>query len=120
MTPDRCIGRRVGFVYRMLRSINPATGETIAEYPEMTTAEVNRTLRDSTKAFASGHRTALADRLALLGRVAGLLRADVDRLAELITREMGKPITESRAEIAKCATACEYYVAESPRLLADE
>lgn len=104
----------------MLTSINPATGATISEYAESTSAEVNRALRGTVSAFAAWSRTALGERTARLARAAEILRGDTDRLARLITCEMGKPIREARAEIDKCAAACDYYAQESARLLADE
>jgi succinate-semialdehyde dehydrogenase/glutarate-semialdehyde dehydrogenase len=52
--------------------------------------------------------------------VAAVLRKHLDEYAGIITREMGKPVTEARAEIEKCAWLCEYYAQEGPGFLADE
>ncbi|MCF7993131.1 MAG: aldehyde dehydrogenase family protein [Thiohalocapsa sp.] len=67
-----------------------------------------------------GGRTALAERCALLRRVADLLRERRETLAALITAEMGKLIGESEAEIDKCAALCEHDADEAGRYLADE
>ena len=61
-----------------------------------------------------------AERAAVLRRAAAVLRAEVDDLALLVTREMGKPLAESRAEVEKCATACDYYAEHAADFLADE
>ena len=55
-----------------------------------------------------------------MGRAAEILEADKDTFARLMTLEMGKPLAAARAEAAKCATACRYYVEHAERLLADE
>lgn len=104
----------------MLRSINPATEETIAEYPEMTAADATHALRASLAAFSHWSRTDFAERSALLNSAAEHLRERADALARLITTEMGKPVRESRAEVEKCALACEYYASDGAGFLADE
>src|SRR5436305_3502153 len=52
--------------------------------------------------------------------LAGVLRERVDRYARLMTLEMGKPISEARAEIEKCAWNCEFYADNAAKFLADE
>jgi succinate-semialdehyde dehydrogenase/glutarate-semialdehyde dehydrogenase len=56
----------------------------------------------------------------LLNRLAEVVRAEKEVLAQLVTLEMGKCIAESRAEVEKCAQGCEYYAAQAPQFLADE
>jgi succinate-semialdehyde dehydrogenase/glutarate-semialdehyde dehydrogenase len=62
----------------------------------------------------------VGERAALLRKAAGVLRKHLDEYAEIITREMGKPIREASAEVEKCAWACEYYADEGPGFVADE
>jgi len=71
-------------------------------------------------AFAGAAETTFADRRTLMENAARYLRDHAGEFAATITREMGKPIAEARAEIAKCATCCDYYAANAERLLADE
>ena len=103
----------------MLRSINPATGETTAEYPEMTTQEANRALRAAESGFKAWSRTDFVERAALLNTVGEALLHRIDELARLITTEMGKAISESRAEIEKCSLACHYFARHGEAMLAD-
>ena len=59
-------------------------------------------------------------RAEILRAAAELLRDRVEELALLVTREMGKPLAESRAEVHKCADGLEFYAEHAPRFLADE
>ncbi|WP_244522369.1 NAD-dependent succinate-semialdehyde dehydrogenase [Geodermatophilus africanus] len=61
-----------------------------------------------------------AERATVLRRTAEVLRAGSEDLALLLTREMGKPLAEARAEVEKCATACDYYAEHAGDFLADE
>ncbi|MGH7522833.1 MAG: NAD-dependent succinate-semialdehyde dehydrogenase [Gemmatimonadales bacterium] len=104
----------------MISAINPATGDTVATYPETSTAEMRVALRASDKAWQGWRRTSFGERADLM-RVAGrLLRERADRYARLMASEMGKPIAGGRAESEKCATACDYYADHAERFLADE
>lgn len=100
-------------------TINPATGETITDHPAMTTDEVEAVVAGAHRAQAAWARTSYDQRAELLLRTAAVLRERSEELASLATREMGKPITEARAEVEKCAWVCEYYAETSPRVLAD-
>ncbi len=103
-----------------LKSINPATDELVAEYPEATPEEVTRILRAARAACGSWRRTALPERGASLRRAGALLRARKDELARLMAVEMGKPLAQGRAEAEKCAWVCDYYAEEGAGHLAPE
>jgi len=62
----------------------------------------------------------MAERVAVLQRMAEVLRAHAQPFAETITREMGKILSESKAEVEKCAKECEWYAENGPRMIADE
>jgi succinate-semialdehyde dehydrogenase/glutarate-semialdehyde dehydrogenase len=100
--------------------VNPATGETIRDYPEHDEAAVRRRLEVARLASAAWGATPIAARAALLSRVAVLLRQRRDECARLMTLEMGKPIAAAEAEVEKCAWVCEHYAARGPGFLADE
>ncbi|TFV48124.1 NAD-dependent succinate-semialdehyde dehydrogenase [Blastococcus sp. TF02A-35] len=101
-------------------TMNPATGERLVEYPAFTDAEVDAALDHAAAAQQRWAALSFADRAAVLRRAAGLLRGQGAELALLVTREMGKPLAEARAEVEKCATACEYYADHAAGFLADE
>jgi succinate-semialdehyde dehydrogenase / glutarate-semialdehyde dehydrogenase len=101
-------------------TLNPATGERLAEYPAFSDAEVDAALDRAAEAQAGWAALSFAERAAVLRRAAEVLRSQVEDLALLVTREMGKPLAESRAEVEKCATACEFYAEHAAAFLADE
>lgn len=104
----------------MLRSVNPATGELHAEFPAHSIPEVAGTIADVHHAFELWRRVDIKIRAGKLRDLATMLRAQKDHCARLAAMEMGKPITEGRAEIEKCAWVCDYYAEHGPALLADE
>jgi len=101
-------------------SINPATGETIAKYSQMTPVELKAALAGAEQAFLAWRRVPISERAAVVRQVGTLLRAQQDRHARLMSEEMGKPIRQARAEVEKCAWACDYYAEQGPGFLADE
>jgi succinate-semialdehyde dehydrogenase / glutarate-semialdehyde dehydrogenase len=101
-------------------TVNPATGERLAEYPVLSDADVDAALDRAAAAQTGWAALPCAERAEVLRRAAGILRAEVEDLALLVTREMGKPLAESRAEVEKCATACDYYADHAGDFLADE
>lgn len=100
-------------------AINPATEEPIREY-ESDEGRVDAALDRSVRAFHDWRRQSFEARAGVLDAAARVLRGRQEEYARLITQEMGKPIRESRAEVEKCATACDYFAAEGERLLAPE
>jgi succinate-semialdehyde dehydrogenase / glutarate-semialdehyde dehydrogenase len=103
----------------MLRSINPATGETLAEFAPHSIPEICAAVDAADAAFAKWRREPIAARAEKLRALAATLRAHCDHLARTATEEMGKPITEARAEVEKCAWLCDYYAEHGPAMLAD-
>lgn len=101
-------------------TVNPATGEPIATYAYHAESEVEALLARAEAAFHVQRRSPFAARAAALERLADLLEARQRPLAEGITREMGKPIAQAEAEVAKCARACRYVAAHAEAHLADE
>lgn len=99
-------------------SSNPATDELLSTYPTHSAEELELIVGAARCASSSLRSMSLKDRCQLLVATAAELRARRDELALLITREMGKPVREARAEIEKSATACEYYADAAETLLA--
>jgi succinate-semialdehyde dehydrogenase/glutarate-semialdehyde dehydrogenase len=103
-----------------MKSVNPAEGITIQSYSPHSPAEVDRAITKAQAAFKQWREKGFAERIALLKRVAILLRARKATLAQLMAEEMGKVIKEGEQEIEKCATACDFYADHGPAMLADE
>lgn len=101
-------------------SVNPATGEEIARYLHDDASSLEAMLSAAAMAQKSWATKPVDERAGHLMYLAAVLRKDKEALAAMITAEMGKPITASRAEVAKCAALCEWYAANSEMLLADE
>jgi succinate-semialdehyde dehydrogenase/glutarate-semialdehyde dehydrogenase len=104
----------------MIASVNPASGEILETFEEWSDSELDLRLERAETAFRSYRRSAFADRKRWLAAAAEILEGERDALGRIMTLEMGKPIGAARAEAAKCATACRYYVEHGERLLADE
>jgi succinate-semialdehyde dehydrogenase/glutarate-semialdehyde dehydrogenase len=101
------------------KSINPATGEMLAEHPGHTSVEVEERIARATEAARRWRRTPIAQRAAVVQQLGALLETDKERLGRLMTLEMGKPIRSAVEEAAKCATACAYYARHGPSFVAD-
>ena len=86
-----------------LKSINPATGETLATFDTLSPAAVEDKLQLAVAAFASWRQTAYADRARLLVRAADILENESEQLGRLMTLEMGKPLRPGIDEALKCA-----------------
>ena len=101
-------------------TVNPATEAEIHRYPVMPEAEVGAVLDAVQGSFPAWRAVPIRRRAELMHAAAAVLRRRADELAGLITAEMGKPIAEARAEVAKCATACDYYADHAEEFLADQ
>ena len=104
----------------VMESINPATGEVVEVFEELSDEQLGLALNASERAGADWAGTPFPQRRDVLQRAAALLREQKGELGALITREMGKPVREARAEVEKCAWVCEYYADEGEGFLADD
>ncbi len=105
---------------RTVASRNPATGAVIARYPIDDAAATETRLGEAQAGFEIWRRTPVGERARMLARLSQRLLADIERLAALITSEMGKTIAEARAEVRKCATLAAWFAEHGPALIADE
>jgi succinate-semialdehyde dehydrogenase/glutarate-semialdehyde dehydrogenase len=103
-----------------IRSVNPATEEVLATFEEHTPEQVEEALQRATTAFRDWRKVPMAERSRLMHRAADYLRQHKERLARLITLEMGKPIVEAEAEVLKCAWNCDYFADTAERFLTPE
>jgi succinate-semialdehyde dehydrogenase / glutarate-semialdehyde dehydrogenase len=102
-----------------MKSINPATNTLLREYTEHTPAQVKVIINLVYAALQVWRSTAFSHRAECFRKAAAILRERKEELALLMTREMGKIISESRAEIEKCANACNYYAEHGAGQLKD-
>jgi len=103
-----------------IQSINPATGVLLRSFTPLTEEALLQKIALAEITFASYTELPLAHRALCMRKLAHLLDHETADLAALITSEMGKPIVQARAEIAKCASVCRYYAEHAARILAPE
>ncbi len=103
-----------------IATINPATGQTVKTFDEMSEADVERCLAAAVATHASYRLTSFDDRARWMRRAAGILDEEQDQVAAMMTTEMGKTLAAAKQEVAKCATACRYYADHAAEFLADE
>jgi len=103
-----------------IESINPATGEKLAEYREMSAEEIELALAQAHAAWLPWRCRPIGERSELMHRAATLLEERKETLARLMTAEMGKPVGQARGEVEKCVWACRFYADEAAEFLAPE
>ncbi|HKJ73126.1 MAG TPA: NAD-dependent succinate-semialdehyde dehydrogenase [Alphaproteobacteria bacterium] len=104
----------------MNRAIDPTTGKVIREVKTAGQDRIEKALARSEQAFESWRKKSFEDRATVLKAVAGRMRGDIDRLAMLMTEEMGKPIKEAHGEVKKAAWCAEHYADNAATYLADD
>lgn len=102
------------------KSINPYNGKVVGKYKAHTKTEIKKILDQSPKVFEAWRNVPIKERCRLMKAAGKVLRDNVEKYAKTITLEMGKPISESRAEVNKCALACDYYADNAKEFLSDE
>ncbi len=98
-------------------SINPANGEQIGHYAFDSDSALQAALARAASGFRAWRSKPVAQRAQLLIVLAKALRDNSAAMANMITLEMGKPITQARGEIEKCAQLCEWYAEHGPAML---
>lgn len=102
-----------------IATINPATGEILATFTPLTPEEVTAKIAQADTAYQSYRHTDLAQRSQWLNNAADILEQNTRPYAQLMTTEMGKPITSAIAEVKKCAWVCRYYAENAADFLKD-
>ena len=103
-----------------LEAVNPATGEKINTYPEMTPDEVESRICRAHQTFVDWKTRTFSERAELMKEAAGVLRDKAGEFARLMALEMGKPVRDGRPEIEKCAWVCDYYAERAEAILSPE
>ena len=104
----------------MIKSKNPYTQEELYDIEQLSGSEVENAINRADKAYQSWSKTDYSQRQKLMISLAETLKSDKKELANTITQEMGKPISQAVAEIEKCAWVCEYYAENAESQLADK
>jgi succinate-semialdehyde dehydrogenase/glutarate-semialdehyde dehydrogenase len=105
----------------MYAVVNPATGETLKQYPTISDDELRDAIGRADRAHREWSRSAtVADRAALVRRVGELHSERRKELADIIVSEMGKPVGQARGEVDFCASIYEFYADNAEKLMADE
>ena len=94
-------------------SINPATEEVLAEFPILTKEQLEEKIDLSFSTFKEWKKIPFSKKKILMKRVAAILLKEKEKLARMITLEMGKTIRESLMEVEKCATVCNFFAEQS-------
>ena len=103
-----------------MQSKNPATGDVLAQFDELTPLQIEDRIARGHAGFLRHRRTSFAERAAAMRRAGDLMERDKQRFATLMTQEMGKTLKSAVAEAEKCAWVCRYYADHAERQLADE
>ncbi len=98
---------------------NPATGEAIGEVPAMGTAETKRAIEAANRAWPAWRAMLAKDRAAILRKLNDLMLANAEDLGVIMTAEQGKPLAESKGEIAYAASFIEWFAEEGKRIYGD-
>ena len=103
-----------------MQAINPATGEKGKTYDEHDEKEVARRIDKADECFREWRKTSFKERAERMRAAGKLLKERADEYAALMTREMGKPLSDGRKESEKCAWVCDYYADNAERFLTRE
>jgi succinate-semialdehyde dehydrogenase/glutarate-semialdehyde dehydrogenase len=101
-------------------SLNPATGELLKSFATTSADEVEASLARAGAALANWRALPLSRRATIVGKAAGLLERDRERLGQLASLEMGKPLAAGIGEVDKSAVGCRYFAENADHMLADE
>jgi succinate-semialdehyde dehydrogenase/glutarate-semialdehyde dehydrogenase len=98
---------------------NPATGEVVGEVPAMGAAETRRAIEAANRALPAWSAMLAKERATILRKLFDLMLANTDDLATIMTAEQGKPLSESKGEIAYAASFIEWFAEEGKRIYGD-
>lgn len=103
-----------------MKTINPATGKTLRTYKEMEMKEIDSIIQKANMAQQRWKQKSFEERADYLRKIARILKERKNELAELMAREMGKPLAQGVGEAEKCAWVCEYYADNAEAFLEND
>ncbi|MDQ4327628.1 succinate-semialdehyde dehydrogenase [Klebsiella michiganensis] len=101
-------------------SVSPTTGETLSSVPWASEQQVDAAIALAEQGYRQWRNVSVTERAATLRNVGSAMRARGEALAQMISREMGKPIAQARGEVAKSANLCDWYAEHGPAMLNTE
>ncbi|MGB5982379.1 MAG: NAD-dependent succinate-semialdehyde dehydrogenase [Nonlabens sp.] len=104
----------------MITTINPYNGEELKQYKELTSDQIQTKLETAQKTFEQWKTTTFKVRSEKIIKVAELLEQNKEKYATQMTKEMGKPISQSKSELEKCAWLCRHYADHAESYLENE
>ncbi len=104
---------------RTLSVKNPATGAVVGEVPALGAAETRRAIEAAARAYPAWRGMLAKERAAILRKLSDLMLANTDDLAIIMTAEQGKPLAESKGEIAYAASFIDWFADEAKRVYGD-
>ena len=104
----------------MITSKNPYNNETLHSFNELSIKEIEQRVEAAENAFKEWKNVSFTERSALMRKAAKVLDENKKDFGKTISREMGKPIKQSIAEIEKCVWVCEYYAENAQNFLSQE
>jgi succinate-semialdehyde dehydrogenase/glutarate-semialdehyde dehydrogenase len=103
-----------------ISTVNPATGEEVKTFDELSDEEIDRKLQLAADTFREYRKTSFEERSRMLIMAAEILEEEAEEFGRLMTSEMGKTLASAIAEANKCSRGCRYYAENAERFLADE
>ncbi len=103
-----------------IETINPANNQLVKSFDEYSSEQVSLIIEKAQTAFLTWRETSFMERSKLMFKAASILRKSKKKYAEIMTIEMGKPITQAIAEVEKCAWVCDYYAENAESFLSEE
>ncbi|MEQ8220299.1 MAG: NAD-dependent succinate-semialdehyde dehydrogenase [Arenibacter sp.] len=103
-----------------LESVNPYDGKSLEKYRIFSDDDIDKVLANTEQVFHKWKNESVEHRAGLLKKLAKVLLKNKKAYAQLMSKEMGKPINQGISEIEKCAWACDFYAKNAVRFLADD
>ncbi len=104
----------------MSQSINPSTGLVVKEYADHSARDVDQIIQEVHEAQREWRQRSIKERSAFIGQLGEELLKQKEKLGKICSEEMGKLLSESIAEVEKCALCCRFYSENTEKFLADE
>ncbi len=104
----------------MKESINPYNGEKLFKFNELSNSELENKIKVAHECYKDWKDVSFKDKTSLMRNAGNELRNNKRKYGEIITKEMGKPISQAIAEVEKCAWVCDYYAENAEDQLQDE